>query len=278
MNALHVKLSVIAYALSFSVFTITKLTTRYPVAPRFEDYGRERIHEYLDLCLETGSVPKLVWTFWFGGKEMSTNRSKALSTIEERLKVPVILLTDTNITEFLRWPVPIYVHFLSGNHRSDYFRIYFMYYYGGGYSDVKHMGDPWDVLYKIFDEDPNTWIVGVPEIPGGMAWPHGVYELPKNPAELEQKLISNGFMIARPKNPYQGEVHKLVTENLHKRADALVAHPPPDRGRCCFAGQDPQGYPFRWAEFMGELMAYVGQKYFSHLCRVMKLPPIGAYL
>jgi hypothetical protein len=275
MNALHAKLSVIACALSFSFISITKLATRYPASPRFEDYGRERIHEYLDSCLETGSVPKLVWTFWFGGKEMSTNRSKALSTIEEKLRVPVILLTDTNITEFLRWPVPIYVHFLSGNHRSDYFRVYFMYHYGGAYTDVKHMGQPWDTFYEIFDEDPNVWIIGAPEIRGGVAWPPGPYKYPGD--EYYLKMISNGFMISRPKNPCMEEVHRMQKEILAEKAKDIVAHPPPEPGRCC-QGIDSKGYPIRWAELMGERMALMGQYYHTHFARVLEFPPMGDYI
>jgi hypothetical protein len=178
------------------------------------------------------------------------------------------------VSDFTRWPVSPFVPFLSGVHRADYFRIYFMYHYGGGYTDVKNMGESWKPYFKEF-ENPDVWMVGVPEIRGGMAWPPGPHKWPGD--NYWENMISNGFMIARANNEFLKEVHDMQNQILREKADALIAHPPPDPGRCC-QGVDPKGYPIGWAEILGELMAFKAQNYYTHFSRIMKFPPMGNYI
>ena len=104
-----------------------------PQKPVFSDYGQERIHEYLDQCLASKTIPELVWAFWFNAdpSTMSENRARALRSMEEILQLPVILVYDDNVRDFLRWPVHEAVWLLSGVHISDYFRVYFTLHYGG---------------------------------------------------------------------------------------------------------------------------------------------------
>ena len=240
--------------------------------PRFEDFGEKRIHEYLDACLNLGAVPEVVWTFWFGTKRMNENRFKAFDSMQNTIGVHVILLTDKNISDYARWPIHPMVQFLSGNHKSDYYRIYFSLHYGGGYGDVKNMQNSWKPLWSKFD-DPKVWIVGAPETPDGMAWIPGHF-----PGDgFEDKVISNGWLISRSKNPLLEKVHDMQHDILDRNADELIAYPPPDRNRCC-AGQDPQGYPIRWTELMGELMVFASQEYYDHLDRSMPFPNMGDYL
>ena len=101
--------------------------------PVFSDYGKERIHEYLGQCLATKTIPELVWVFWFNAdpSTMSENRAKAFKSMEGTLQLPIILVYDDNVRDFLRWPVHEAVWLLSGVHISDYFRIYFTLHYGG---------------------------------------------------------------------------------------------------------------------------------------------------
>ena len=74
-----------------------------------------------------------MWAFWFNAdlSGMSPNRAKAFETMEEILQMPVILISDQNINDFLHWPVHDAVWLLSGVHKSDYFRVYFTFHYGG---------------------------------------------------------------------------------------------------------------------------------------------------
>lgn len=237
--------------------------------PSFDDYGREHLMAYLDACVVTSTVPELVWTFWFGS-EMSPKRENALRSMESVLQVPVILLTKSNITQFLKWSVHPAFQYLSDNHKSDYLRIYFMLHYGGGYSDIKHMVEPWRDYFNEF-KDPNVWIVGVPEMPGGVEVRPGI----NYPPDYYKSMISNGFMIARPNNRLLQEVHDIQDEILDKHSQALKENPSP-QPRCCYG--PPKGYPLRWPELMGENMALVAGKYIGHLSRKMAMPSLSDYL
>jgi hypothetical protein len=117
-----------------------------------------------------------------------------------------------------------------------------------------------------------VWMVGVPEILGGVAVMPGVIY----PPDYHELMISNGFMIARRNNAFLDEVHRMQNQDLDLRATQLQSNPPPDSGRCC--QDDPKGYPIRWAELLGELMAMVGQKYYTHFRRVILSPHLNDYI
>jgi hypothetical protein len=246
--------------------------------PRFEFYGKEGIYEYLDACQATETVPEIMWVFWFG-PEMSENRARAFSTMKQILEVPIILVDKDNLESFLKWPVHPGLEYLSGNHKSDYFRVYFMYHYGGAYSDIKHHKESWRKYWAEF-RDPEVWMVGVPEIRGAFGVKPGV----TYPPDYHEKMISNGFMIARGRNKFLEEVHRLQNEDLDTRLPQLIEHPSPDSGRCCpinaegYPIRDPEGYPIRWAELMGELMAFVGQDYYQHFKRIIVMPHLHDYI
>jgi hypothetical protein len=131
------------------------------------------------------------------------------------------------------------------------------------------MVESWGKYYEEF-HDSNTWIVGVPEIKDGVAVRPGV----EYPSEYYKSMISNGFMIARPNNRLLREVHDIQHAILDKHAQALEGHPALEP-RCC---QQPKGgYPLRWPELMGEIMALVAGKYVGHLSPTMKLPSLSDY-
>ncbi len=77
--------------------------------PRFEFHGKNRILEYLDVWNATGTIPELIWVFWFG-PTMSPNRAKAFATMDQMLEIPVILVGDQRlrngqcIREYLIFP------------------------------------------------------------------------------------------------------------------------------------------------------------------------------
>jgi hypothetical protein len=116
---------------TFSPAGNSRLTSKKGESPNFESFGKDHVHEYLAACASANYVPRLVWVFWFGTEGLTTNRARALTVMENILGLPVILVGDLNIQSFLKWPVHPDVPYLSGNHKSDYYRIYFMYHYGG---------------------------------------------------------------------------------------------------------------------------------------------------
>ena len=81
---------------------------------------------------------RVIYCFWFG-PEMSDNRKKCFESIIQNSKVGVRLVTKHNLQEYNLADSPIHPAFqyLSATHKSDYLRCYFMYHYGGGYTDIK---------------------------------------------------------------------------------------------------------------------------------------------
>lgn len=230
----------------------------------------QSVLDYVDDCTRTGTVPQLVWTFWFSS-HLSPNRQASLLRMPSTLQIPVLLLTPQNMQPFLRWPVHPAVAHLSGNHKSDYFRIYFLLHYGGGYTDIKRMIEPWNTFFDAFN-DPNVWFVGAPEIENGMAVPPGS----TFPSDYYKRMISNGFLIARPRNPCLVRVHHVQHHKLDRIYPVLKAANQPPKDRCC--DQPTPEYPLRWAEMMGEIMTEVAGEYTSHFSRRMRRPPLTNYL
>jgi hypothetical protein len=67
------------------------------------------------------------------------------------------VVTDNNIAFFTKWYVHPGVQYLSGNHKADYFRVYFMYYYGGGYADIKRQVGSWQKYLAAFRDPMSRW-------------------------------------------------------------------------------------------------------------------------
>jgi hypothetical protein len=197
-------------------------------------------------------------------KKYSPNRMAIIQEMQEILQVRVVLLSEHNMAPLLKWPVQPAVWFLSAVHKADYFRICFTLHYGGGYSDLNHMVEPWAPHFAEFD-DPDVWIVGIPETKGGVAASPGA----SYPDDYHQKMIVNGLMISRPHITIMRQVHGKQHAILDTLARDLELHPPPQQ-RCCFDHEN--GYPLRWAQLMGELMAEVCGVHYSHLKRSMKCP------
>lgn len=208
---------------------------------------------------------------------MSQRRRRAADAMEKTLEVPVVLVTDNDLSSFTSaWPVHPAVPFLTPVHRADYFRIYFLLHYGGGYSDIKNHVESWRPHFKKIIASPSVWMVGVPELKGMNA------DLPGDnfPPDYYKKLMSNGWFIARPGNDFLCHVLKEQEVFLDTKLDALRAHPGTNLGRCCVtaAEQRQHEYPIGWVELLGMRMSHVSQWYHEHFEKIMKLPSVTDYI
>ncbi len=220
---------------------------------------------------QTNKIPYCVFTFWIGGPPMSNQRENAFIHMHKDLDVPIIHITEHNLAKYTLWPIHPAVQYLSGIHKADYFRIYFMLHIGGGYYDIKHPTEPWSKYFYMF-EDPNVWMIGVPEEKIGMA---------KSPiVEYDEdnykRCITNSWFISRRNNPIMKEIHDMQNKILDKHMEKLKTNPPPSE-RCCFNHEN--GYPLRWAEILGELTSQVVPTYFdNHVKAIIKKPSVRDYL
>ena len=103
---------------------------------------------------------------------MSEARQRAFATLD-RTDMTVTLVTPDSLSRYLLPEHPLHegYPFLSETHRADYLRCYFMHWYGGGYSDIKHTSSSWLPSYDNLMGDANAWAAGYIELQGGSVHP-----------------------------------------------------------------------------------------------------------
>ncbi len=51
--------------------------------------------------------------------------------------------------------------YLATSHKSDFMRIYFLYFYGGGYTDIKHFHFDMGPFFRKLEKSPsNIYAIG----------------------------------------------------------------------------------------------------------------------
>ncbi|MDY3978678.1 MAG: hypothetical protein SOZ00_01480 [Tidjanibacter sp.] len=144
--------------------------------------------------------------------------------MQERLGVPICLITADNIDEFLLPDYPLHPAFeyLSSVHKSDYLRIYLARFYGGGWHDIK----PTEVSFaELFDEfaDPNIWWLGRPELKGRTAkvWDGHGHWIPYH----WRDMVAASPYICRTATPLTRELYANVNRYLDRELKRLKRHP-----------------------------------------------------
>ena len=214
-------------------------------------------------------IPNIVWVFWFG-KPMSERRRQSLKEMERNLKVPITLVTEENLKDYLKWPVHPSVPHLSKIHQSDYYRIYFCLHYGGGYADIKPIQEDWRPHFQTLRKNPDIWVIGVPEIFQTVRNLTGEGE-----ARNHSKYIRQSWFIVKPNNAYFEAIHEEQNRLLDLKGELLLKHPP-THDRCCQRGEN--GYPFFWEELLGQVMCRKAPTFFKHIAPLMKVPSYEGYL
>lgn len=206
-------------------------------------------------------VPKVVFICWFGGykvdnQKMSKYRFEAFKSLVENIGVPVILITSNNYSCFIKKTHPIHKSFelLSGNHKSDYIRAYFLHYYGGGYHDIKHREDSWKDCWDDWLFDDNIWIYGRRENnKRAIGYPPQSSHI----REYYDKLVTMGWIICKPNTKYTNILLQKIEDILTKKHLELVLHPGFKSSGYYhenpFQMAEENNYPLRWLEIMGEI-------------------------
>ena len=202
--------------------------------------------------IETNNI---VYQFWTGDNDMSENRKMCLQT-SQNLGVKTILITKQNLNEYINeHPLHKAYKFLSDIHKSDYLRCYFMHFYGGGYADIKNYSknNNWSECFKLINENEHIEIIGQKEIVGGSPLEN------LNHSGHINKVIANGYFIARKNSDFTNCWYKKLTQKLDEKYEILKNNP----------AKDPLDrsleYPIRWAELCGEILHQIEfDFYFSH--------------
>lgn len=207
-----------------------------------------------------GPVPNVIWCFWTGDNPLTPARRAGLESIRAlNPETPVELVDPGRLPEFIVPGRPLHpaYDFLSLNHKSDYLRAYFLYHYGGGYSDIKTLVSPWAPALRRLEETPGKWLAATalsdPKWAGNPAGRLGVHV-----RRYYERIASGGTCAARRGNPLCAEWLRELDRLLDYARAALVECPGG------MWGQEP-AYPLEWMALQGNVLQPLCLKYQDRL-------------
>ena len=215
--------------------------------------------------ISSEKTPRICWIFWFNTRKPTPTRQKLIENMRKTIGVELKLITCENIHNYLKYPIHPAVPYLSGNHKSDYFRVYFLLHYGGAYYDIKNVSENFSKFFDLLDNDNTITVIGSPEM------------IDKYPRKKWNKYcIENGGFIARPNSDYMKEFQELQHKILDKHYKVLKNRSkrglaPPQREHD--SKWDP--YPLKWEELCGDIHYIFGVKYRNNISRIMKNIDVG---
>jgi hypothetical protein len=220
-----------------------------------------------------GNLPNL-YCFWTGTNEMSSARKNNLETLKNS-GFNVVLVTPSNLNEYIKESLHEGFQYLSDVHKADYLRTYFMHFYGGGYSDIKKTTESWLPTYNQLQSDPNKYIAGYKELDYGV----GNIKNNKNMTNLLKKnyevLIGNGAYICKPNTPFTNEWYSNLVKKMDSKL-ALLKQYPSRSSREEYSTSYP--YPFRFAELLREIFHPLCYKYKEHIINTLPPPDFTNYM
>jgi hypothetical protein len=184
---------------------------------------------------------------------MSSNRKKCFDSIVNNSHVTVQLVTEKNLEQFNVPTDPIHSAFqyLSSTHKSDYLRSYFMYHYGGGYSDIKKCNYDWNRYFDMLQYSDKQFI--------GYAEISQMDIANQSVKHLYKKLIGNCSYIFKTKTPFA----KLWLDETNKKLDSIAKqlqenpgtyhHRAIKGGIYQESGFRDSKYPLEWNELLGRI-------------------------
>lgn len=225
-------------------------------------------------------VPERVFCLWLGGNPMSDARSRQLTLLRERVGVPVELVTEENLDEWILPEHPLHPasNGLTVMHLADYLRAYLVAHHGGGYADIKAPSAGWKQSFDLINSgsvdcvgypipDPsNAARFGLPVVVRMSAsvrpstYRHLVYR------RLYRHLAGGGAFIMRQGSPIARDYIDGVESVLTRFADHLdsdrVVRSDGSRevGLDVFRGE-LLGYPLTWGAMCMDVLQPVSLKH-----------------
>lgn len=205
------------------------------------------------------TFPARVFVVWAGDNAMSSNRLRNLAVIEDRIGLPLDLVTPDSLAQWLlpSHPLPAEYKHLSLIHRSDYLRGYLMHHHGGAYVDVKEPLASWRPSYDRMAANTDVWVTSYHSSHAN--W------IGKLPGRMGRDILVNyplmfgksGFMM-RSHTPLSAAWLARMDALLEQAGPALAAHPGGVYG-------DDGGYPLSWTDLLGRVLDPLTLKYQEHV-------------
>lgn len=225
-------------------------------------------------------VPERVFCLWLGGNPMSEARSRQLTLLREGVGVPVQLVTEENLDEWVHPEHPLHPASdgLTVMHLADYLRAYLVAHHGGGYADIKAPSDDWKRSFDLVNTG-SVDCVGYPipdpsnvarfGLPADVSWSaalrpltyrHLVYR------RLHRRVAGGGAFIMRHESPiardYIGRVEGVLTRFAGRLDPERVVRADGSRevGLGVFRGE-LSGYPLSWGALCMDVLQPVSLKH-----------------
>lgn len=232
-------------------------------------------------------IPKVIWCYWAGGP-MNPARTKSFELLVANIGVTICLVNKENVRTFVLAKNPLHPAFeyLSAVHQSDYLRAYFLHNYGGGWHDVKATLVSFEKVWDHFS-DPNTFLVGKPELKGG---PATVLDSDGRwMPDYWQELVSTVAWVGRPNTPFSNALLKNMETHLDLNFESLKQNPgihPREKKLEAkgllskilktidfrLKGKNPD-YPLQWT-FFGNFFHPLNYKYKNHVLNLLPVDEV----
>jgi FkbM family methyltransferase len=213
-------------------------------------------------------IPKTIFCFWTGNNILTNNRKKCLEQIKTTTKSNVKFLDNNEIKKYILDSYPLHeaYKYLSETHKCDYLRLYFMHFYGGGYTDIKSQNCSWEDSFNYMINHTELFGVGYPEIKGGVAYP------PLN--DKFNLLIGNCCYILRPYNEFTKKWYNEVNLLLDSKLEELKKYPSTGPQDC---KETRKEYPIEWNEMLGRIFHKLNYEYVEKFGKKLKSPMFSNY-
>lgn len=212
-----------------------------------------------------------IFCFWHSDdlNTMTHLRKVALECLQSVSKCKVELITPSRLNDFIVDGYPLHPAFeyLSDVHKSDYLRMYFMHFHGGGYSDIKV--PTMDLNYAFEEMLANkSLIVNTyrPECEEHIAYVPNM--------KYYRDLIGLCTFIMRPKTDltykWYNEVHALLDSKLEslKKNPSTHSYDKAELG---------SGYPIEWNEMLGRILHKIVLEFKDNIIFTINCPVLVHY-
>jgi hypothetical protein len=222
-------------------------------------------------------IQRILYCFWFGDK-MSESRKKCYNSILDVSNVDVRLVTDENLNDYVLPEYPLHPGFvfLSDTHKSDYLRSYFMYYHGGGYTDIKRCNYDWNLYFNLLEQSDKSFIGCKQYKPGHIAY--------RPYKEFYDQLVGVNCFIFKSKSNFGKLWYNETNKLLDKKLPYLQENPGTYHPRAIFGGaQGEEGiftdskYPLTWNELLGQVFHKLQYENVGEFLYDMPFPDVTDY-
>jgi hypothetical protein len=217
---------------------------------------------------------RIIWCFWTGDNEMSDQRRRCLDNMEQTTRCNVVLVTKAALHDFLCPDHPLHTayQYLSETHMADYLRAYFMYHYGGGYSDIKMQTGSWVESFEAMEVNQEMIGIGYREVPGGVP----LYLRTESGSPLSacwQLLIGNGAYIFRRDTDFLRLWFARLHQVLDQESQALKLHP----ARFPQDSRTASGYPLLWSQILADIFSPLCYQFSENIMNTLPPPVFHNY-